>query len=151
MSRKTGVQELFYMSRQMIKKLNDLAMETGISRDKDILLTDHPAIRFSAAGINAPCCLDFLEQNLYRYTGRAFKGHRIHPFVSDPQSLGRDCICHTLHGRKYQKKRSSIQGYGGYNRKPVQLCKRDDSSVSVKSCAIFLDDKKSILKIPWWN
>ncbi len=79
MNRKTGAQELFYMSRQMIWKLNELAREAETSRDEDIFLTDHPAVRYQREGLeqersgmcNGENALDFLEQNLYRYKGRS--------------------------------------------------------------------------------
>lgn len=79
MTKKSGVQELFYMSRQMIWKLQELAKETEAGTEKDILLKSHPAVRYlgevkegnreEKAAENA---LDFLEQNLYRYKGKSF-------------------------------------------------------------------------------
>lgn len=97
--KRAGIQELFYMSRQMIWQLNELAKSAGASRKKDTILNSHPAIRFSGEGEKAVAeasetkegkekaapetseakgqgalALDFLEQNLYRYRGRTFSG-----------------------------------------------------------------------------
>ncbi|MBE5992027.1 MAG: ATP-dependent helicase, partial [Paenibacillaceae bacterium] len=149
MSRKTGVQELFYMSRQMIKKLNDLAMETGISRENDILLTDHPAVRFSADGNNAPCCLDFLEQNLYRYTGRSFKEQpeSINLYQTRNPSEEIAFVIRSMeenirrNGLRYRDMAVITGSLSSYANEMIH-------QFQLNHVPFFLDDKKSILKNP---
>ena len=94
---KRGVQDLFYMSCEMIDKLNALARQNHVKREPDIVLDEHPAVRYrrgpkrraeqearverkAQAGQEAltvspaSSALDFLEQNLYRYSGRVYSG-----------------------------------------------------------------------------
>lgn len=149
MSRKTGVQELFYMSRQMIKKLNDLAMETGISRDKDILLTDHPAVRFLKDTDHTPCCLDFLEQNLYRYTGRSFSGQpeSIHLYQTRNPSEEIAFVIRSMeenirrNGLRYRDMAVITGSLSSYANEMIH-------QFQLNHVPFFLDDKKSILKNP---
>ena len=42
---KRGVQDLFYMSCEMIDKLNALARQNHVKREPDIVLDEHPAVR----------------------------------------------------------------------------------------------------------
>ncbi len=149
MSRKTGVQELFYMSRQMIKKLNDLAKETGISREKDILLSDHPAVRFLKEGNGAPCSLDFLEQNLYRYTGRSFKGQpeSIQLYQTRNPSEEIAFVIRSMeenirkNGLRYRDMAVITGNLSNYANEMIH-------QFQLSHVPYFLDDKKSILKNP---
>ena len=81
---KRGVQDLFHMSSEMMDKLNALARQNHVKREPDIVLDDHPAVRYRsgvkqqmeqpAADTPSHSALDFLEQNLYRYSGRVYSG-----------------------------------------------------------------------------
>lgn len=88
---KRGVQDLFYMSCEMIDKLNALARQNHVKRELDIVLDEHPAVRYRRGAKRraeqearverkaltvspASSALDFLEQNLYRYSGRVYSG-----------------------------------------------------------------------------
>ncbi|WP_097005148.1 helicase-exonuclease AddAB subunit AddB [Lacrimispora amygdalina] len=149
MSRKTGVQELFYMSRQMIKKLNDLAKFTGISREKDILLTDHPAVRFMKEEKDSPCYLDFLEQNIYRYTGRTLNGQpeSIHLYQTRNPSQEVAFVIRSMednirkNGLRYRDMAVISGDLSSYANEIIH-------QFQLSRVPFFLDDKKSILKNP---
>lgn len=149
MSRKTGVQELFYMSRLMIKKLNDLAKFTGISREKDILLTDHPAVRFMKEEKDAACYLDFLEQNLYRYTGKTLNGQpeSIHLYQTRNPSEEVAFVIRSMeenirkNGLRYRDMAVITGDLSSYANEIIH-------QFQLSRVPFFLDDKKSILKNP---
>lgn len=149
MSRKTGVQELFYMSRQMIKRLNDLAKFTGISREKDILLTDHPAVRFMKEEKDAACYLDFLEQNLYRYTGKTLNGQpeSIHLYQTRNPSEEVAFVIRSMeenirkNGLRYRDMAVITGDLSSYANEIIH-------QFQLSRVPFFLDDKKSILKNP---
>jgi len=61
-----GISHLFYMGKEMVRRLDMLAYEEGVSREKDIFLEETPVRRF----VNSPS-IGFIEQNLYRYHNRA--------------------------------------------------------------------------------
>ena len=149
MSRITGSSELFYMSRQMVKKLNELARETNTKREKDILLMDHPAVRFKETREESANSLDFLEQNLYRYTGNVYKGQpeSIHLY----QSLNpADEIAFVIRSMEENIRKR------GLRYKDMAVITGNLSSYAnelihqfqLSKVPFFLDDKKSILKNP---
>lgn len=64
-----GEQKLFHLSKKTVADLSRLAKEAGVSRGKDIFLK--PGARFQ----NAPA-LDYLENNLFRYSFQPFTGQQ---------------------------------------------------------------------------
>ncbi len=65
--RQIGSHDLFYMSRNTIARLSELAIKNGIGRDEDVLLDGVPVYRFRT---NPQ--LAHLEENLFRYPIRAY-------------------------------------------------------------------------------
>lgn len=60
--KKSGIQNLFYMSKETVRRLTSLAEKNQVRREKDCWLEKRPYPRFAAEE------LDFLEQKLYRYS-----------------------------------------------------------------------------------
>lgn len=65
----SGLQNLFYMSRQIIQKVTELARDNGVEKEPDILLGGNGPIRFESSP-----ALAFLEQHLYRYDHAVYEG-----------------------------------------------------------------------------
>ena len=157
MSRRSGVQELFYMSRQMIWKLNELAKETEAGKEKDILLKNHPAVRFlgEANGENREekgCgenSLDFLEQNLYRYKGRSCQegsdSIRLIKALNPNEEIA--FVIRSMEeeirdqGLRYRDMAVITGDIGGYSNEIIH-------QFQLNGIPFFLDNKKSILKNP---
>lgn len=148
MSRRTGIQELFYMSRQMIWKLNDLAEEENAVREKDVLIMEHPAVRFRQAGENMENPLDFLEQNLYRYKGKVskdFTSIRLVKALNPSEEIL--FVIHSMEeairtrGLRYRDMAVITGDLGSYANEIIH-------QFQVNGIPFFLDDKKSILKNP---
>lgn len=158
MSRKSGVQELFYMSRQMIWKLNQLAKETETKRDQDILLMEHPAVRYrkeaeenreqEEGGVKENA-LDFLEQNLYRYKGRSFQpppgSIRLIQALNPSEEIAfviRSMETYVREqGLRYRDMAVITGDLGSYANEIIH-------QFQLNGIPYFLDDKKSILKNP---
>nr|WP_024836851.1 helicase-exonuclease AddAB subunit AddB [Clostridium sp. 12(A)] len=148
MSRRTGIQELFYMSRQMIWKLNDLAEEENAVREKDVLIMEHPAVRFRQAGENMENPLDFLEQNLYRYKGKVskdFTSIRLVKALNPSEEIL--FVIHSMEeairtrGLRYRDMAVITGDLGSYANEIIH-------QFQINGIPFFLDDKKSILKNP---
>ncbi len=63
-----GVHSLFYMSSQMVRRLSSLAEKNQVRQLEPIMLGS-PSLRFKESPE-----LAFLEQNLFRYRGKAYDG-----------------------------------------------------------------------------
>lgn len=59
------------MSKHTVCRLAAMAKAGGVELKEDVILDRRPAWRFAQSP-----ALDFLEQNLYRYNGRAWKGEQ---------------------------------------------------------------------------
>ena len=59
---KMGIQNLFYMSRQVVFRLSELAEKNQVPKLPDVLLTDQKSRRFAKSPE-----LAWLEQHLFRY------------------------------------------------------------------------------------
>ncbi len=156
LSKRSGVQELFYMSRQMIWKLNELARETGAGKEKDLLLKNHPAVRYqgvteegSHKGCGGENALDFLEQNLYRYKGRscnqASGSIRLIKALNPKEEIA--FVIRSMEeeirsqGLRYRDMAVITGDIGGYSNEIIH-------QFQLNGIPYFLDDKKSILKNP---
>ena len=64
-----GHQDLFYMSRLIVGKLDRMAMEHNVRRDEDRILSKHPYVRFGGR-----MELDYLEGHLFRYGTKPYDG-----------------------------------------------------------------------------
>ena len=165
---KRGVQDLFYMSCEMIDKLNALARQNLSKREPDIVLDEHPAVRYrrgakrraeqevrvAQAGQEAltvspsSFALDFLEQNLYRYSGRVYSGKaeeiRLVQAVNPAEEIS--CVVREIgkmlrEGYRYRDMAVITGDIGSF---AGELIHQFDAS----EIPYFLDDKKSILKNP---
>ena len=162
---KRGVQDLFYMSCEMIDKLNALARQNHVKREPDIVLDEHPAVRYrrgakrraeqeARAGQEAltvspaSSALDFLEQNLYRYSGRVYSGKaeeiRLVQAVNPAEEIS--CVVREIgkmlrEGYRYRDMAVITGDIGSF---AGELIHQFDAS----EIPYFLDDKKSILKNP---
>lgn len=168
---KRGVQDLFYMSCEMIDKLNALARQNHVKREPDIVLDEHPAVRYrrgakrraeqearverkAQAGQEAltvspaSSALDFLEQNLYRYSGRVYSGKaeeiRLVQAVNPAEEIS--CVVREIgkmlrEGYRYRDMAVITGDIGSFAGELIHLF--DASEIPY-----FLDDKKSILKNP---
>ena len=156
LSRRSGVQELFYMSRQMIWKLNELAKETGAGKEKDLLLKNHPAVRYlgeakeeNKEGGGKVNALDFLEQNLYRYKGKACheasSSIRLIKALNPMEEIS--FVIRSMEeeirnqGLRYRDMAVITGDIGGYSNEIIH-------QFQLNKIPFFLDDKKSILKNP---
>lgn len=158
MGKKSGMQDLFYMSRQVIWKLNELAKEAQTGREKDILLREHPAVRYCREIKEATDrgeegkkenALDFLEQNLYRY--KAESCHTVPDSIRLIQALSpSEEIAFVI---RYMEERIREQGL---RYRDMAVITGDLGSYAndiihqfqINHIPYFLDDKKSILKNP---
>lgn len=162
---KRGVQDLFYMSCEMIDKLNALARQNHVKREPDIVLDEHPAVRYrrgakrraeqeAQAGQEAltispaSSALDFLEQNLYRYSGRVYSDKaeeiRLVQAVNPAEEIS--CVVREIgkmlrEGYRYRDMAVITGDIGSF---AGELIHQFDAS----EIPYFLDDKKSILKNP---
>lgn len=168
---KRGVQDLFYMSCEMIDKLNALARQNHVKREPDIVLDEHPTVRYrrgakrraeqearverkAQAGQEAltvspaSSALDFLEQNLYRYSGRVYSGKaeeiRLVQAVNPAEEIS--CVVREIgkmlrEGYRYRDMAVITGDIGSF---AGELIHQFDAS----EIPYFLDDKKSILKNP---
>ena len=67
--KESSIQHLFYMSRHTVCRVASMAKQHGIPKKEDIICSRRPAWRYDESPE-----LDFLEQNLYRYSGRTWEG-----------------------------------------------------------------------------
>ncbi len=150
LNRKWGIQELFHMSYQMIHKITDLAEKLSVSRDRDILLTEHPAIRYGDVDSETgKSPLDFLEQNLYRYKGRIYEevpqSIEIRQAMNPTEEIAFVIRCMEeairKDGLRYRDMAVVTGDIGSYSN---EITHQFDSL----GIPYFLDDKKSILKNP---
>ena len=162
---KRGVQDLFYMSCEMIDKLNALARQNHVKREPDIVLDEHPAVRYRRGAKRraeqevrveqealtvypSSFALDFLEQNLYRYSGRVYSGKaeeiRLVQAVNPAEEIS--CVVREIgkmlrEGYRYRDMAVITGDIGSFAGELIHLF--DASEIPY-----FLDDKKSILKNP---
>lgn len=153
MRKNSGVQELFYMSRQMIWKLNGLVKETGAGKEKDILLKNHPAVRFlrefQKENRHTDNALDFLEQNLYRYKGKVCQetsgSIRLIKALNPVEEIA--FVIRSMeeeirnHGLRYRDMAVITGDIGGYSNEIIH-------QFQLNGIPYFMDNKKSILKNP---
>lgn len=145
---RTGVQDLFHMSCEMIQKLNALAGQNHVRREPDIVLNEHPAVRYRQRTDGAGSALDFLEQNLYRYKGRTYTGpaeeirlvQALNP-AEEIANVVRQVETLLRRGYRYRDMAVITGDTGSF---AGELIHQFDAG----GIPYFLDDKKSILKNP---
>ena len=142
--RESGIQNLFYMSKHTVCRLAAMAKAGGVELKEDVILDRRPAWRFAQSP-----ALDFLEQNLYRYNGRAWKGEQdqvklfcgqtpeeeVRYVKSRIESLVRE------QGLRYRDRAVATGDLAAYGR---EITRQFDQA----GIPFFMDDKKSILENP---
>ena len=142
--RESGIQNLFYMSKHTVCRLAAMAKAGGVELKEDVILDRRPAWRFAQSP-----ALDFLEQNLYRYNGRAWKGEQdqvkifcgqtpeeeVRYVKSRIESLVRE------QGLRYRDMAVATGDLAAYGR---EITRQFDQA----GIPFFMDDKKSILENP---
>lgn len=138
-------QELFFMSREMIRELLEAAREAGAAVEEPIILGERPAFRFRGREE-----LAFLEQHLFRYDWRAFEREpeavRIR-LLQNPMEEVRYAARELLRlvreeGLRYEDialVTGDLAAYSGYVEKIFADC----------GIPCFVDQKRSILQNPF--
>ncbi|WP_024737104.1 PD-(D/E)XK nuclease family protein [Enterocloster asparagiformis] len=140
----SGIQNLFYMSKHTVCRLAAMAKAGGVELKEDVILDRRPAWRFAQSP-----ALDFLEQNLYRYNGRVWKGEQdqvklfcgqtpeeeVRYVKSRIESLVRE------QGLRYRDMAVVTGDLAAYGR---EITRQFDQA----GIPFFMDDKKSILENP---
>lgn len=155
LKKSAGASDLFYMSRQMIFRLNELAKSTGAGKEEDMLLAGNPAVRYlkEAKEKDRECCgenaLDFLERNLYRYKGKVCQ--EVPGSIRLVKALNpREEIAFVIRsmeeeirqqGLRYRDMAVITGDIGSYSNEIIH-------QFQISGIPFFLDDKKSILKNP---
>lgn len=140
-----GMQNLFYTSSNMVRRLTRMASENKVEKLEDIWLKERPSFRFAEHPQ-----LDYLERNLFRYRRGQYEGpedgslelyqgtnpageigyvvHRIQKMVKDDGFRYRDIAVIT----------GDLEGYG----------KEIAHQFEQQEIPCFMDDKKNILDNP---
>ncbi|MBS6953729.1 MAG: PD-(D/E)XK nuclease family protein [Enterocloster asparagiformis] len=142
--RESGIQNLFYMSKHTVCRLAAMAKAHQVEKKEDVILDRRPAWRFAKSP-----ALDFLEQNLYRYNGKVWKGEQdqvklfcgqtpeeeVRYVKSRIERLVRE------QGLRYRDMAVVTGDLAAYGR---ELTRQFDQA----GIPFFMDDKKSILENP---
>ena len=113
--RRRGSYDLFYMSRNTIERLSELAANAGVPRDQDVLLSGKPVFRF---GENPE--LAHLEERLFRYPVEAYVPRRTDEpgreyEMREPQAS--DQSRESIDSKKANREKSAICLYAASDRR----------------------------------
>ncbi len=139
-----SIQHLFYMSCHTVCRLTDMAGRNHVEKKEDVVCRRRPAWRFKESPQ-----LDFLEQNLYRYSGQVWQGDlssvRICRGANPEEEIFFVCRCIQQmvqkEGMRYRDAAVITGDLASYGREVSHQF--DESGIPY-----FLDDKKSILENP---
>ena len=142
--KESSIQHLFYMSRHTVWRVASMAKRHGIPKKEDIICNRRPAWRYDESPE-----LDFLEQNLYRYSGRTWEGNveRIQVYKGRNPAGEAAYVCSRIEqmikeeGMRYRDAAVITGDLPSYGR---ELAHQFDEA----GIPYFLDDKKSILENP---
>ena len=142
--KESSIQHLFYMSRHTVCRVASMAKRHGIPKKEDIICNRRPAWRYDESPE-----LDFLEQNLYRYSGRTWEGNveRIQVYKGRNPAGEAAYVCSRIEqmikeeGMRYRDAAVITGDLPSYGR---ELAHQFDEA----GIPYFLDDKKSILENP---
>ena len=142
--RESGIQNLFYMSKHTVCRLASMAREHGVDKKEDVILERRPAWRFAGSP-----ALDFLEQNIYRYSGGTWTKPQGQVKVFAGQTPAEEvryvtcCIENYVRerGLRYRDMAVVTGDLAGYGR---EIARQFDAA----GIPFFMDDKKSILENP---
>ncbi len=140
---KSGIQNLFYMSKETVRRLSALAEKNHVKREEDCWLERRPYPRFSGGE------LDFLEQKLYRYSRDTWKEvpedvllyRALNPREEIAFVAGRIERMVREQGLRYRDIAVVTGDLESYGKEAV-------FQFQEKEIPFFLDDKKSILEHP---
>lgn len=140
-----SIQHLFYMGRHTVCRLKKMAEKHHIPVEKEIWCDHRPAWRFKDSRE-----LDFLEQNLYRYTGKIWEKQPedilIYRGKNPAQETSYVCSCINekvqKEGLRYRDMAVITGDLASYGK---EIAHRFDEA----GIPYFLDDKKSILENPF--
>lgn len=140
-----SIQHLFYMGRHTVCRLKKMAEEHHIPVEKEIWCDHRPAWRFKDSRE-----LDFLEQNLYRHTGKIWEKQPedilIYRGKNPAQETSYVCSCINekvqKEGLRYRDMAVITGDLASYGK---EIAHRFDEA----GIPYFLDDKKSILENPF--
>ena len=142
--KESSIQHLFYMSRHTVCRVASMAKRHGIPKKEDIICNRRPAWRYDESPE-----LDFLEQNLYRYSGRTWEGNveRIQVYKGRNPAGEAAYVCSRIEqmikeeGMRYRDAAVITGDLPSYGR---ELAHQFDEA----GIPYFLDVKKSILENP---
>ena len=142
--KESSIQHLFYMSRHTVCRVASMAKRHGIPKKEDIICNRRPAWRYDESPE-----LDFLEQNLYRYSGRTWEGNveRIQMYKGRNPAGEAAYVCSRIEqmikeeGMRYRDAAVITGDLPSYGR---ELAHQFDEA----GIPYFLDVKKSILENP---
>ena len=140
-----NMQHLFYMGRHTVCRLKKMAEEHHIPVEKEVWCDHRPAWRFK----DSPE-LDFLEQNLYRYSGKIWEKQPgnilIYRGKNPAEETAYVCSCINekvqKEGLRYRDMAVVTGDLASYGK---EIAHRFDEA----GIPYFLDDKKSILENPF--
>ena len=140
-----SMQHLFYMGRHTVCRLKKMAEEHHIPVEKEVWCDHRPAWRFK----DSPE-LDFLEQNLYRYSGKIWEKQPgnilIYRGKNPAEETAYVCSCINekvqKEGLRYRDMAVVTGDLASYGK---EIAHRFDEA----GIPYFLDDKKSILENPF--
>lgn len=145
MYRVMGMQNLFYMSRQMVCRLSELAEKSGVQKLEDIVVQKGNAIRFENSGE-----LAFLERSLFRYGKDSYRGESDGSLELYQAANPSGEVAHVVHriqqmvkenGLRYRDMAVITGDLGGYGKEIAHQFEQND-------IPFFLDEKKNIMDNP---
>ncbi len=139
-----GIQHLFHLSCHTVSRLNDMARRRHVLRQEDIFCQRRPAWRFRESP-----ALDFMEQNLYRRSGRTWREETesVAVFRGRTPEDEVEYVCAQIaeavrrQGLRYRDLAVITGDLASYGRVISHRFRE-------KQIPFFLDDKKSILENP---
>ncbi|MEG0565274.1 MAG: PD-(D/E)XK nuclease family protein [Hungatella sp.] len=135
------IQDLFYMSKQIVCKLTDLAAKNGIGKEADLVLDQVPLPRF----IKSPE-IGFIEKSIFRYDYKSQAGKpsqiRIHPAANPGSEIA--WVASQIH-HLVQKESVRYREIAVISGDLVSFRHELVNQFEAEQIPYFLDDKKSIL------
>lgn len=136
-----GPYEMFGMSKHMVSSLTRLARECGVEQKAPVDLRKRPYCRFRKCA-----ALGFLEENLFRYSGRQYRKEQTAAAVFEAASPREEAIAAAarirrlvrMEGLRYREIGvivTDLNGYGNYM----------EQAFSRFGIPVFMDYKRSIL------
>ena len=141
---KCGIQHLFYMGRHTVCRLKELADRHHVEIKQEIRCDRHPGWRFKDSE-----SLDFLEQNLYRYTGKVWAGKKPDIRLCQGKTPAEEAayIC-TMVNRLVREDGLRYREIAVITGDPVSYGRELIHPFEEAGIPYFMDQKKSILENP---